>query len=491
MKDMSTINKTIRGLIDYLIKEKEVLVSSKEIDPFCEPAGIVKALEDGPAALFENIKGYPDHRYFMNLTGKDERIAKIFGVEDKNKFKYKICDAIYNQIPPIVVENPSCQEVIIDKDIDVLKILPVIKSIETDPARIITGGISFFSGPELGNCISFRRTNFRGKDWASISIIPNSHMDRYLKKDENKGKKVPFTLNITCPASVMTVAAGGMSQIGVPQGSDELGIAGGLQGSPVEICRAKTVDAYAIADAEYVIEGYLDTSQIIWESEESEKAAKDFVSPFLNEWRGYMGWAHTTYKFVATAITHKKDKPIFYATTAGLYDEQCRISAFTEATLIQIADRMCPGLVKDIKILHCMKGQMGVVFQVKKRRVNDDRFAKTLIHLAFCSVSPLQLVIVTDEDVNIYNADDILWAITTRIIDENDIVDFNVGTAAPRSGISRKTGIDATIPFDYKNTWKRSKYPKVNLEKWFTTEEIEKVKNNQCEYARFLSENRH
>lgn len=487
-----TSNKTsVRELIKFLEEEGELLTSSQEIDPIYEPAAIVKYLEDGPAAFFDNIKGYPDFRYLMNMTGKRSRISKIFGVDDPRKFKFKMCDAINNPIPPVVVENAACQEVIIDKNIDVLKMLPVIKSIETDPGRVITGGISFFSGPEIGSCIAFRRTHFRGKDWASISIIPDSHMERYLEQARSEGRKVPFTLNITCPAAVMTLAAGGMSQLGVPQGSDELGIAGALQGSPVEICKAKTVDAHSIADAEIVIEGYLDTSQIIWESDESEKEQKDFISPFLNEWRGYMGWSHTTYKFIATAITHKKDRPIYYATTAGLYDEQTRISTFTEATLYQLAEHLSPGLVQDVNILHSMKGQMGAVFQVKKRRINDDRFAKMLIPLSFCAVSPLQLVIVTDDDINIYNAEDIIWALTTRLNNPEDIVDLSMGKVAPRPGISRKNGLDATIPFEQKSMWRRSVYPDVNLEKWFTREQIEQVKNNQCEYARFLSSYRH
>jgi gallate decarboxylase subunit C len=479
---------TVRGLIEFLQQEGEILVSDKEIDIICEAAGVTKALEDGPAALFEKVKGYPGHRYLLNLFGRKDRTAKIFGVPDPRKFKHRIIEAIRNPIPPVVIDRAPCQEVLHKKNINVNKLLPVSKSIETDPGRVITGGIALFSGPEIGNCISFRRTHFRGKDWASISIIPESHMERYFAA--KGGVKFPFTLNITCPPAVMTVAAAGMSQLAIPSGTDEVGIAGALQNGPVEICRAKTVDAYAIADAEYVIEGYLDTSKIVWESDQSEREQKDFVSPFLNEWRGYMGWAHTTYKFEATAITHKKDRPIYYATTAGLFDEQSRISPFTEAALFELADKMCPGLVKDVHILHCMKGQMGAVFQVQKRRRNDDRFSRSLIPLAFCGVSPLQMVIVVDEDVNIYNADDILWALTTRIIEKEAILDCNMGKVAPRAGISLKTGIDATIPFDMKGMWKRSIYPKIDLERWFSSEEIEGVRRNQSEYARFMADSR-
>jgi 3-polyprenyl-4-hydroxybenzoate decarboxylase len=105
-------------------------------------------------------------------------------------------------------------------------------------------------------------------------------------------------------------------------------------------------------------------------------------------------------------------------------------------------------------------------------------------------MSPLQTIIVVDEDINIYNAEDVMWALTTRIFEKEDIIDLSLGKVAPRPGIARKTGYDATIPFAHKSVLIRALYPKVNLEKWFTKEEIEKVRAQQSEYARFLADER-
>ena len=84
-----------------------------------------------------------------------------------------------------------------------------------------------------------------------------------------------------------------------------------FQGFPLDMVKCKTIDAYAIAEAEYVLEGYLDTTKKVWESPLAEKDERQGVYPFHPEWSGYMGKAYRTYQFTVTAITHRKDRPIY------------------------------------------------------------------------------------------------------------------------------------------------------------------------------------
>ena len=123
---------------------------------------------------------------------------------------------------------------------------------------------------------------------------------------------IPLTINMGVPPACTLMAGAGFVYTILPPGCDELGVAGAVQGFPVDIVKAKTIDAYAIANAEYVIEGYLDTTSKVWESELAEKDGKQGVHPFHPEWSGYMGKAYRTYKFVVTAITYRKDRPIYY-----------------------------------------------------------------------------------------------------------------------------------------------------------------------------------
>ena len=226
---------TVIGLVEFLKREGELLVTSREVDPICEVTGVAKAFEDGPAVLFENVKGYPNHRILVNVFGKRSRLAKIFDVPDPKQFKFKCLEAIKNPIPPKVLDKAPCQEVVITKDIDVLKTIPVTQSIEADPGRIISGGISLVSGAEISHCISFRRTFFRGKDWASMNFTAGSHLENFLLNLKQKNEKLPLTLNIGCPPAVMTLAAWGFLHWAIPTGTDELAIAGGLQGVPLPV----------------------------------------------------------------------------------------------------------------------------------------------------------------------------------------------------------------------------------------------------------------
>jgi gallate decarboxylase subunit C len=489
---------TVPGLLEVLKEQGELLTTRKEVNPVCEVAGIAKALEDGPAILFENIKGYPDQRLLINTFSSRSRMARIFNVADSRAFKFKCLEALNKPVPPEIVTKAPCQEVVIDKDIDVLKTMPVTQSMETDAGRIISGGISLVSGAEIGHCTAFRRTFFRGEDWASISINPDSHIGYLLPRLKEKGQKLPLTLNISCPAAVNITAARSSLQWGMPYGTDELAPAGGLQGSAVRICKARTVDAYSIADAEWVIEGYLDPSQLVWESETAERTGSE-LTPFFVEWLGYQGWARHTVKFQATAITHRKENPIFYSTIASSLEGSNLSAAFAEAISYDIFNRIGSGsaVVKDLNILDFMHGSAGLVIQMTKKTGAHDEFARRLITAAFASSTYLRLVAIVDEDINIYNAEDVMWAIMTRVDPRKDIIILNSDASSSipigrrAHGKECKMGFDATAPFDNKFAFKRWKYPAVNLENWFTDKEISSARTQQNEYARFLSEDRY
>lgn len=126
-----------------------------------------------------------------------------------------------------------------------------------------------------------------------------------------KKEPIPLSINIGTPPAATLITGAGFLYVIFPRGCDELGIAGALQGFPIEMVKCKTIDAYAIAESEYVLEGYLDTTKKVWESPLAEKDQKQGVYPFHPEWTGYMGKAYRTYQFNVTAITHRKGKMIY------------------------------------------------------------------------------------------------------------------------------------------------------------------------------------
>ena len=493
-KDISSL----RGALKFINEQDELLTIKNEVDPIYEISGISKLLDGSLGILFENIKGFPEARCVCNLLGTRERMAMIFDSSSHKETKFQALRAVRNPIPPKIVDSGPCQENIITENIDVLKTIPIIKHTEEDAGRILGGGIVLVSGPD-GEFyeVGFRRTHFQGKDWASMAFNLGSHMEYHVLKAAKRRAKLPITFNI-CPSPAVWLAAGLGFVSSISAGSDELGLAGGLQGSPVEICKARTVDAYSIANSEWVIEGYLDTGAVVWESSEAGELGESGKAPFFPEYPGYLGRAYRTFKFQATAITHRT-QPIFHVIPAHSLEAFNVCAPFREAAIYDACDHACPGFVTDVNQLDANRGVTGIVIQVRKRRRRDEGYQRNMIEVVFASSPYSRLVVVVDEDVNIYSAEDVLWAINSRVNPVSDLMVVAGVRGDPTSpagrtgtlestGISGKLGIDATVPYGLKWLFTRSKFPDINLEKWLTKEDISRAKGLQNEYATFLAE---
>ena len=494
---------SIRGALEYLDSKNEVLHVKKEVDPIYEIAGIQKALEKGPILLFEKIKGYPSFLDVGNFFGRREPLADLFDVDDPKKLKFKFVEAIKNPLPPKIVKEAPCQEVVITKNIDVLGTLPVIKHTELDAGRIMGCGNQLLCDiyRKGDTNISFNRIHFRGKDWASLSTAQITHIGVVAFKT-HRDKRIPLTVNINPSPAVGIVAGTWNVRTIVPHGSDELGIAGAFQGAPVELVKAKTVDAYSIANAEIVLEGYLEPySQNVWESEEAEQLGKQGSpqAPFFPEWVGYLGTSWRVRKLQVTAITMRKDKPIYYTPlAAGL--EYAGFDLLREATFFEMAERIAPGICMDVYIPDYFKWGSGVIFQIRKERAQDEGFQRNILIAALADAPGLRMAIAVDEDVDIYSTDDVMWALESRVDPGNDILKLPRGlrgvAAQPMELRERGVGgweggmaFDATKPFNIAKNFTRPHYPvdKIDLKKWFTEEQLKNIRSMQTDYAKALA----
>jgi UbiD family decarboxylase len=132
--------KSLRGMLEALKKEGLILETDKVVDPNQEMTGLQKQLDGGPPMVFNNVKGYPNARLATNVMGSDKIIAKMFGCKDRKELKFKIHDSILQPLPPKIVDKAPCQEVVIDKNIDVWPVIPMIQHTPTDPGRTLGGG---------------------------------------------------------------------------------------------------------------------------------------------------------------------------------------------------------------------------------------------------------------------------------------------------------------------------------------------------------------
>jgi len=490
---------SIRSALKYLDSKGDVEHVRTEVDPILEIAGIQKALDKGPVLCFENIKGYPNFRDIGNFFSRRDRLADLFGVDDPKNLKMKFVEAIKNPVPTSVISEAPCQETIITDNIDVLSYLPVLKHTDRDGGRIIGGGIQLLAGPwfDEGTHVSFNRIHFRGKNWATIGTGQISHLGEAAFRTF-RNERIPLTININPPPAVQMVAGTWNVRTIVHKGMSELGIAGGFQGSPVELAKAVSVPTYSIAQAEIVIEGYLEP-ETAWETEASEKSKEFEKDPYFPEWVGYLGRSWKFRKFTATALTHRKDRPIFYTPLAhGL--EYAGFDILREAGFYEMAERLYPGFVADVYVPEGLKWGSGVVFQVKKYKPQDEGLQRNLLLAAMANAPGMRMVVAVDEDVDIYNADDLIWAIESRCNPITDIILPAGGMrgiqAQPMEIIERGVGgyeggvaFDATKPFNKAWRFERPHYPsdQIDLNKWFSQDKLSAIKGQQTEYARTLA----
>jgi 4-hydroxy-3-polyprenylbenzoate decarboxylase len=479
---------SVRGTIEWLRKEGDLISVTEPIDRDLEMVGVIKALDNGPAILFENINGYPGIRTISNIFARAERLARIFDVDDWKKLKFKVLEGMRYPLAPRIVDSAPCQEVVITENFEIPSMLPISRY--TDGTRIMGCGIQLMTGEYFrgGSHVSFNRQCWR-KNWCTMAMGQFTHLGRTVYTT-HRGQNIPITININPPPAVLLVAGeGGVRTIIIP-GDDELGIAGTLQGQPVDIVKAKTVDAYACANSEWVIEGYI-TPESEWETAEGESLGN------VPEWPRYLGKTWKVPKFQATAITHRKN-PIFHTPLAGSFEGDLGFP-LREATFFELADRIAPGFCIDVNILHALTWWGGVVFQVKKTGPSDEGVQRNLLMSALGDAPSLRLAIVVDEDVNIYSADDVLWAITTRCNPVDGIIRGAYGsrgipmTPAEKKisgGFESGTGFDCTVPWNEKWRFERPRYPsdEIDLTRWFTEAQLKSIWARQCDYAKVLAE---
>jgi 4-hydroxy-3-polyprenylbenzoate decarboxylase len=168
-----------------------------------------------------------------------------------------------------------------------------------------------------------------------------------------------------------------------------------------------------------------------------------------------------------------------------------------EAYIYELCHRMQPGIVQDVNIPYSMTDWGGAIIQVKKRSAIDEGWQRNFMAAILATSQGMRLCISVSEDTDLYDMDDIMWCLTTRVNPHTDIINPLPGgrgqtfmpaermTAGGREWTASNTrfeggmGIDATVPFGYEDAFLRPQYPigKVNPEDFFSKKDIENMKS--------------
>lgn len=436
--------KDLRGFLREYEKEnpKEFCRIKKEVDPKFEVAAILTKLEEIrklPILYYEKIKG-SSFPVVANVYSTKKKIASSIGI-DPNKFRERYLEAINHQIPPkMVSDGPVMEETIGAKDVD-LKALPMMTYHEGDAAPYITAGIVLAENPDTGECnASFNRFMYKGRNKAGIFMTVGKHLHEIYSRMEDQGR--PLSISI-CLGSHPAWALGAL-YIGSYE-DNELGIIGGLLGSPVEVIKGELDGTLVPANAEIVLEAVI------------EPHVREEEGPFC-EFSGY-----ATGKGLRPVVTiksiHLRKNAIYQDICGGQHREHLVMATLPmEANLFKSIKGAVPTLV-DVHV----PAPFSLIVSIKKRFQGQ---AQSAIITAFSSEMYLKHVIVVDEDVDITNLQQVIWAVATRVQADKDIVIIpgvrgsSLDPSSGAEGVVTKMGIDATAKPSLASFPKRNMVPK-------------------------------
>ena len=431
-----------RSFLKQLDKNGELVKIKKEVSTEYEMAGIIDALGEKPV-FFEKVKE-SSIPVVGGLVSSKELIARALDIE-KEQLLPKLSNAIENPVRPNVAESGECQE-IVEKDIDLTK-LPIMKYTEKDGGKYIASAICVIKDPELGRNTCFHRLMLLDKNRFVARIVEERGTDTALNKS---GGELDIAVCIGNSTAVLLAAS-----TSLPKGVDEMGMANALE--KTELVKCKTIDVEVPKDCEIVLEGRIT----------KERTSE---GPFL-DLTGIVDRVRQQPVIEIKCITHREN-PIYQTILAGRNEHKFLMGMPKAPTIFNEVNKVCE--CKDVYITPGGCSWLHAVVQIKKRNPDD---GKKAIEAAFKGHRSLKHCVVVDDDINIYDPNDVEWAIATRFQADKDAVIFpkQRGSSLDPSGdltegkkaTTCKMGLDATIPFQKTGKgFKKEEYRRVDLKKF-------------------------
>ena len=228
---------SLRDMLEKLKAEGDLIETDKPVDPDLELTGLQKHLDGACPMLFNKVKGKPNHRLLTNLFGDMNVINKMFGWTDDTDRTRKLAHALSNPLKPqeIMQSVAPCQEVVIENPKNVNEYMVPIRHTTYEPELTVGSGIRCVTGEhfEGGSDLGYNRMNFRWGNVGTFQISPGSHMWQVVNKYYKQDEPVPITMNFGVPPACTLLAGAAFGYAIMPQGCDEIGIAGAVQGAPI------------------------------------------------------------------------------------------------------------------------------------------------------------------------------------------------------------------------------------------------------------------
>lgn len=463
--------KDIQHFMRFLEDKGELVRIKAEVDADLEITEITDRVSKnfGKALLFENVKG-SDYPVLINSMGSDERMSWALGVEKLDDLERDIADLInmqnYMKIPRLIKSIPNltrllavlpwklpikgaCQEVI-EHNPD-LSTIPVLKCWPDDGGKFVTLPLVMTKDPDTGvqNTGMYRMQIF---DKNTTGMHWHWHKDgrEIYDKYRKLGGKMPVSVAIGCDPALIFSAISPL-----PKMIDEMMFAGYLRKRPVKMVKSITNDIYVPADAEFILEGYVDVNE-----------ALRLEGPF-GDHTGYYSLADMYPAFHVTCITHKKN-PVYPATIVGRPPmEDCYMSKATERAFLPLLKMIYPEIV-DYSLPFEGVFHNCVIVSIKKRFPGHGKKVMNSLW-GMGQMMYAKMIIVVDADINPHDTS----AVAKQVFESLDMTKDLVFSQGPLDALDHasstdhygyRLGVDATRKFEVEGTnvkWEVTKQPDV------------------------------
>jgi 4-hydroxy-3-polyprenylbenzoate decarboxylase len=458
----------LRDFIALLEQRGELVRISQEVDPYLEMTEISDRTlrAKGPALLFENPKGH-NVPVLCNLFGTPERVALGMGQENVSALR-DIGELLaflkepeppkglldlwekrhdFKQVlnmPVKVIKKAPCQQIVLEGDEVDLDKLPIQTCWPGDAAPLITWALAITRGPEK------ERQNlgiYRMQKIAKNKLIMRwlAHRGGALDyrdfRKKNPGKPYPVAIALGAdPATTLGAVTP------VPDTLSEYAFAGLLRGEKTQVVKCLGSDLQVPANAEYILEGFL-------HGDEADEG------PF-GDHTGYYNEVESFPIFTIDRITHREN-PIYHSTYTGRPpDEPAILGVALNEVFVPILKKQFPEIVDFYLPPEGCSYRMAVV-SMKKQYPGHAKRVMMGVWSFLRQFMYTKFVIVTDDDIDVRNWEDVIWAMTTRmdpvrdtVMIENTPIDY-LDFASPVSGLGSKMGMDATnkMPGETDREW--------------------------------------
>jgi 4-hydroxy-3-polyprenylbenzoate decarboxylase len=440
----------IHEFVTELEKKGELKRVKTEVDSNLEIAEILRRemYSKGPAILFENVKNY-DMPVLGNAFGSMKRLEIGLEMTDFTEIGQRIVDMTKMDMPSGFLNKikklPELSKMAesfpkLENSGPVTEVtsnsasfddIPILKSWPNDAGRFITLGLVATKHPETG---------VRNLGVYRMQILDSTHALMHWQKHKRgahhgdiakeRGEKIQAAIIIGCePATVFSSIAP------VPEGLDKYLFAGIARKKGIKTVKCKTIDLEVPANAEIVLEGYVDPYDIRDEG------------PF-GDHTGYYTPVEPYPTFTLTGIMRRK-KPIYVTTVVGKpVLEDAYIGKVIEQSFLPLIRMFHPEVV-DFSMPAAGWFQGFAIISIKKRYPGQAK--KVMMGLwGMGQLALTKMFVVVDEDINVHDINDVIWAITTRADAARDTIIINntptdtLDPASPLVNLGSKLGIDAT-----------------------------------------------